>query len=274
MDDETGRATTGATTGASDDPEVRRALEEALEGLGERVAGDLPDRDGTRWLRVGLRIGLGRPALAGRLLELTAGGAGETGDDPGPDEAASTRGRAVSSLLVRSAAMTPAQRREAGPEVTFGWATGLRPGDVLALGHAVREQLDAGATADLGKAFGVAWDAGVRLPHGEREGFMAEFVALQEAIGSALAGRDLRQAPQPASPLGLVGLVDRWVRGARAERSPASSMVEGSGEPGRLGLVAAWNAWMALRYRSLVPPPVLELLLHPWRTVVGPVDTP
>jgi hypothetical protein len=71
-----------------------------------------------------------------------------------------------------------------------------------------------------------------------------------------------------------MGAVDRWVRGARPEQSPAASMVEQHGDLGRLGLIAAWNAWAALRYRALVPAPTFELLVRPWLTVIGPLDAP
>jgi hypothetical protein len=215
---------------------------------------------------------MGRPALAGRLLELTTADSGEAaspGDDPEPDRAPRT---AVSSLLVRSAALPLAQRREVGPDVTFGWASQLDATDVLSLGRAVQHQLATGGKADLGKAFGLAWDDGARIPVDEREGLMRDFIALQEAIGSALAGRDLREPAPAPSAQGLSAVFDRWVRGVRPERSPAAAKVEEHGEPGRLGLIAAWNAWAALRYRPLVPAATFERLVQPWTTVVGPLD--
>ena len=260
------------SSGPIDDPEaLERALREALAELGEPGTDEVPaDAAETRWLRVGLRIGLGRPALAGRLLELTDPGPSE---DAGDEESVAARS-VVSSLLARSAALLPAERRGVGPDVVFGWATQLRAAEVLALGQALQGQLAAGSKANLGKAYGIAWDDGARIPGDEREGLMADFVALQEAVGTALAGRDLREAePAPAS-VGLAGILDRWVRGAQHERSPAAAMVEQHGDLGRLGLIAAWNAWAALRYRALVPAPTFELLVQPWVTVVGPVDPP
>jgi len=264
--------------GPIDDPDaLDLAVHEALAELGEPTSDKPLDAAGTRWLRVGLRIGLGRPALAGRLLELTAprpGDAGDTGDirDVG-DEAPAAAPPAVSSLLARSAAMSPAQRREVGVDVVFGWATQLRSAEVLALGRAVQAQLASGSTSDLGKAYGIAWDDGIRIPVDEREALMGDFVALQEAVGSALAGRDLREAV-PAPAPGIMGAVDRWVRGARPERSPAASMVEQHGDLGRLGLIAAWNAWAALRYRAHMPARTFQLLVQPWIAVVGPLDAP
>jgi hypothetical protein len=267
----------GVTDRPTDDPgALRRALDEALAELGEPAGGDPPDADGTRWLRAGLRIGLGRPALAGSLLELTAPGPGDGTGVAGPpdaDEAAPAPAlAAVSSLLARSATMPAAQRREVGRDVAFGWATRLRAADVLALGQAVQRQLAGGASPDLGKAFAIAWDDGVRIPVDERDGLLSDFVALQEAVGSALAGRDIREPEPGAAPLGLAGIVDRWVRGARPERSPAAAKIHEAGEAGRLGLIAAWNAWAALRYRSQVPPPTFALLVEPWESVVAPFE--
>ena len=40
---------------------------------------------------------------------------------------------------------------------------------------------------------------------------------------------------------------------------------------GRRGLVALWNVWMAMRYRTLIPQPTFDQLVHPWVTVVGPL---
>ena len=266
------------TDGPIHDPEgLERALNEALAELGDPAMDAVPPGAAeTRWLRAGLRIGLGRPALAGRLLELTGSGpgggvldAGDAGDDePVPDV------RAVSSLLARSAAMPLAQLRELGPEVVFNWATQLRAAEVLDLGRAVQAQLATGSRPDLGKAFGIAWDDGVRIHLHERDSLMTDFVALREAVGSALAGRDLRAPAPPAPPPGLAGLVDRWVRGTRTEPSLAASVVLQHGDLGRLGLIAAWNAWAGLRFRSLVPEPTFGLLVHPWVTVVGPLDAP
>jgi hypothetical protein len=258
------------TSGPIDDPdELERALHEALVDIGEPATDETPaDAAETRWLRAGLRIGLERPASASRLLALTRSAVSERDEAPLADRSA------VSSLLVRSAAMLPAQRREVGRDVVFGWATQLRAAEVLALGRAVQGQLAAGSKTDLGKAYGIAWDDGARIPGDEREGLMGDFVALQEAVGSALAGRVLRETePAPAS-VGLAGIVDRWVRGARPERSPAASAVEQHGDLGRLGLIAAWNAWAALRYRALVAEPTFELLLEPWVTAIGPLDPP
>ncbi len=58
-------------------------------------------------------------------------------------------------------------------------------------------------------------------------------------------------------------------------RPPSDSPdFEASGEPGRLGLVALWNAWVAMRYRALIPGPTFALLTQPWETVVGPLPAP
>ena len=61
---------------------------------------------------------------------------------------------------------------------------------------------------------------------------------------------------------------------ARPGESQAAAAIDRSGEPGRLGLIALWNVWMAMRYRRLIPRPTFELLVHPWETVVGALPGP
>jgi hypothetical protein len=133
--------------------------------------------------------------------------------------------------------------------------------------------LRSGSPPEVGRAFGIAWNAGVRLPRHDQEAMIGEFADLEVTIGSVLAGRDLR-AIRPAPKRGLAALFD--FRGSRTRESDtqAFSAIELAGEPAKRGLVALWNVWVAARYRGLIPPPTFEMLVHPWVTVVGPLPGP
>jgi hypothetical protein len=49
----------------------------------------------------------------------------------------------------------------------------------------------------------------------------------------------------------------------------ASRVLERMGGPAQRGLIAVWNTWAAVRYRSLMPAPLYEQLTQAWVTVVG-----
>ncbi len=98
-----------------------------------------------------------------------------------------------------------------------------------------------------------------------------EFTELEVTVGSVLAGRDLRAEDRARPPQGFGALLDQFVLQAGPEKSRAAAALRESGEPGGKGLVALWNAWLAMRYRSLIPRPTFELLVRPWITVVGPL---
>jgi hypothetical protein len=101
-----------------------------------------------------------------------------------------------------------------------------------------------------------------------------EFADLEISVGSVLIGRDLRaQEPTPPSP-GLGGLLDHLVLPKGRLDSRAGEAINRSGDPGRRGLVALWNAWVAMRYRAIIPAPTFELLVRPWVSVVGPLPEP
>ena len=91
-------------------------------------------------------------------------------------------------------------------------------------------------------------------------------------LASVLAGRDLRLEPSLGSDRG--GLLGQLIPRGRPGDAQAAAALENSGEPGKLGLLATWNAWMAMRYRGIIPTPTFELLVRPWVTVVGPVPEP
>lgn len=262
---------------ARDRSALERALDETLAGLPAGDGGAAREGVDWEWLGTGLKLGLERPEQARYLLELIA----DRDRDRGPAVDLAAEGRdgtpaipVLSSVLARSAAMPPFERAEAGPVVTFGWASGLTPGEILAVGQVVIEMLAAGAPPDTGRGFGVAWDDGVRIPRRERDAMLREFTDLEIAVASVLAGRDLRADEPPPPPSGLGGLFSQLVSPRDRGQSQAAEAINRSGEPGRRGLVALWNAWVAMRYRALIPSPVFELLVRPWVTVVGPLPEP
>jgi len=266
-----------------------RALEEAVdEALAESsdldpVAFEAADY---RWLGIGLRLGLERPDRARHLLELI--GALEAdqaafadvhprGVSPADGTAAAYPAGAVavpvsSSLLARAAALPWSERTGLGPDVAFGWAARLSSGEILALGRVVQEMLAVGSPPDVARGFGLAWDAGVRLPRQEQDAMFRDFTELEVTVAGVLSGRDVRAEEEAQRPRGFAALFGQWV--ARPEQSRAAAALESSGESAQRGLVALWNVWMAMRYRSLIPLPTFELLVHPWVTVVGPLPPP
>jgi len=175
-----------------------------------------------------------------------------------------------SSLLARSAALPSSERAALGPDQVYGWAAALAPAEILLLGRVVHEMLRTGSPPEAGRAFGIAWWGGARLPRDDQESMISEFADLEVTIGSVLAGRDLRDV-RPAPKRGLAALFDFFPSRSRESESQAFSAIELAGEPARLGLIALWNAWIAVRYRALIPPPTFEMLVRPWVTVVGPL---
>ncbi len=178
-----------------------------------------------------------------------------------------------SSLLARSAALPSSERAALGPDQVYGWAAALAPAEILLLGRVVHEMLRTGSPPEAGRAFGIAWWGGARLPRHDQESMIREFADLEVTIGSVLAGRDLRDV-RPVPKRGLAALFDFLPSRTRESESQAFSAIELAGEPAHLGLIALWNAWVAVRYRALIPPPTFEMLVRPWVTVVGPLPGP
>jgi hypothetical protein len=269
-------------------PTLEGALGEALAGLPDGHRAAAPETVDYRWLAAGMRLGLERPAQARGLLEMigdaeadpgTSRGGDAGGDLPSGGPATEGPGGGVqvpvpSSLLARAAALPWAERAGMAPEVMFGWVAGLAPGEILSLGRVVGDMLAAGSSANVGRGFGLAWDAGVRLPRRERSAMFREFAELEVTVGGVLAGHDLRAGEQAPQPGGLGAIFGMLVTRARPQETQAAAAVEGSGEPGRRGLVALWNVWVAMRYRSRIPQPTFELLVRPWVTVVGALPEP
>jgi hypothetical protein len=277
---------------------LEAALAEALASVHDRGAAPTPATVDYRWLRIGMRLGLERPGHARHLLELIGGreaaaaeaavpeaavppaeGQAEVPPAEGqaPDEPAAVAAEraeadvpAVSLFLARSAAFSTAERAELGPEVVFGWATELTAGQVARLGGVVAAMLAEGARPEVGRGFALAWDDGAKIPRHERDTMFEDFTQLEVAVASVLVGRNLRAEETGSRPRGFGAFAQLF--GSRSGTpSPTAAAIEAAGEAGRRGLVAAWNAWAAMRYRTLIPAPTFELLTRPWVTVVGPL---
>ena len=259
---------------------LREALEQALASVHDRGSAPAPDAADYRWLGIGLRLGLERPGHARNLLELIAaadglqaaspegdlgGGTADPGDAPADPDVATP---AASHFLARSAALPVSEMAVVGPDVVFGWAAELTSAQVLRIGAVVTDMLAKGAPADVGRGFGLAWDGGTRIPGPERDRLFEDFTQLQVTVAEVLTGRRLRSVE--AAPRPQVFGAFAQLFGPRAQGpSAVSGAIEAAGEPGRHGLVALWNAWMAMRYRATMPAPTFELLVRPWVTVVG-----
>ena len=255
---------------ASIDAAVRAALADLPDAA--LAADDTVDRGS---LALGLRLGLERPDQARDLLDRIRTGTTEPSVglavDDVPDAPESPRSIPVaSSLLARAAALPPSEWATVGPEVVYGWVGRLAPAEILHIGRVVTEMLASGSSPDVGRGFGLAWTDGVRVPRPELEVMLHEFTELEITVGSILTGSELRTG-MPAPRQGLASWLGDWLPRTRPGESQAADAIERTGEPGRRGLVALWNVWMAMRYRALMPAPTFELLVGPWVTVIGPL---
>jgi hypothetical protein len=256
---------------ASDAQAARSALDGAMAQLPDEDRAEVPDRIARRILGIGLRLGLADPAQARRMLELIEAEAGaQAGTEPGTSGQIPLR----SMILARAAAMTESDLAGEDPQSRFGWAARLTRGEVLSLGRVIGEMLARGESPDIARGFGLAWDAGVRLPRTERNGMFAQFAELEVTVGGVLEGRDLRADQGSARPAGLEGLFSWWLSRPRVGDARASAAIEQGGDPARRGLVAVWNVWAAMRFRDVIPRPTFELLVEPWVTVVGGLPEP
>lgn len=265
------------STGNDDTTPAPRAFHEAAdEALAALPEAERPSDPGfldDASLGAGLRLALSDPERARALLALLEAGEAATGPATRSDTQPAAGGvPATSALLARSAALPASEHAVRGPEVTFGWAAQLTADEIVAVGRAVGAMLAAGAPRDLGRGFGLAWDGGVRLPHRDIETSFRDFTELEITVGGVLAGRDLRLgAGSPPPPSGLGALFGSWIPRKDPREAQAAEAVDRHGEDGRRGLVALWNAWMAMRFRALIPEPVFEQLVEPWVSVVGPL---
>lgn len=278
------------------------ALAKAMAELRDEHEPAVGEREDRYWLRLGIGLGLHQPGRAALLLGGLEAGAAATG--PAPREAATggaadetnptdTADRAATAppdadsgaadetlgnadeipvrslLLARASALPPS----ADPETVFGWVGRLSPSDVRRLGHAVAELVAGGATHDLERGFGLAWSAGTRLPREDLRRLFGRFSELELAVCGVLGGRDLLSIEAP-SESSVGALLSVFVKRSSPAVTEATAILEREGEPARRGLVAIWNAWVAMRYRHLIAPPLFEQLVQPWVAVVGRLPEP
>jgi hypothetical protein len=264
---------------------LRAAMDAMLAGLPDEQRANIPDRLLHRWLAVGIRMGLERPGQSGRLLELIDTGGVEPAVADLPQAAAvpAAGGRddespeafeqipTVSIALARAASVPASDLTDQEPEARFAWAARLTRADILSLGGVVGDMLAAGSPADVARGFGVAWDGGVRLPRRDRDELFARFGELEVTVGGILSGHDLWAEQRSRRPTGFEALLSSWRFGSGPHESKAAAAIDQYGDPARWGLVAAWNAWVAMRYRELIERPTFEQLVRPWVTAVGPL---
>jgi hypothetical protein len=266
---------------------LRAAIDDALAAMPDADDATAGGEIDPRSLGIGIRLGLMRPREAMRMLKLiqtgnadlltaadattSAAGAGASTDGaPGDADQIPVS----SMLLVRAASLSGPEASSAGPASRFGWATRLTRSEVLSMGGVVEHMIARGASRDIARGFGLAWDAGARLPRDERDALLAEFVELEVTVAEVLTGRDLRETRPAPRPTGLAGLFSAWLGRSDPGDGEASAAIEQGGEPARMGLIALWNAWTAARFRSLISRSTFELLTEPWVTVVGPLPEP
>jgi hypothetical protein len=268
----------------------RDALAEALTEL-QAEHTERPGEPADRyWLRVGLRLGLRQPGMAQLLLDrLEAATPGRTAtsrsdaQDPtaaeAEDDLAAEAGPSDevplrSMLLARSAALPMPEEGGVDPEALFGWAGRLTRDEVLWIGRVVTEMLAAGARPDIARGFGISWHDGVKVHDRDANRLFRAFTELEVTVSSVLGGYDLRavQHTPPASPLG--NMLRALLPPSDSRASEAGSILDRAGVPGQRGLVALWNAWVAMRYRERLPEPLFAQLVQPWVTVVGRLPEP
>jgi hypothetical protein len=267
-------------TGRGDSGEQERALRAAVNA----ALSDVPDEGRPHpptstddWLRIGLVLGLRDPGRARHLLEMLDAGrfdraahAADVPHDRLSFEAVPFR----STALARAAAVPSSTHGGPASEPAFAWAAVLSPAEILGLGQVVQEMLAQGAPRDISRGYGITWDAGARLPREDVGALIREFAELEITVGGVLAGRDLRAAEPAPRSRGLAALLDPLVTRTRQSESQASAVIETHGLLAQHGLVALWNAWMAVRYRRLIPGPTFDLMVRPWVSVVGPLPEP
>ena len=290
-------------------PASRDALADALAELRADFEPAPDEPDDRYWLRVGLRLGLTRPGRAQLMLDrlegvATAaerddgpgaepapgpdgrpvaapgpGGGGETGAETGgetgaqPDardapDALRPGGVSVRSMLLARAAALPLDEPA---ETAFGWIARLSSDEVLAMGRLVGVLVADGASANLGRGFGLAWTAGARIPNSELNALFARFQEVELAVAGVLAGHDLHGAAQHTRP-SLSEAIQGWLMPSSSRvSSEVTGVLERLGAPAQLGLIAVWNTWAAVRYRASIPTATFDELVKPWTSVVGPL---
>jgi hypothetical protein len=278
---------------APPDDALARAIAE-LRAERAPMSGEPADR---YWLRLGIALGLRQPGRAALLLTGLEAGAvapetarsatdeGETAaalspttigeqtaveepaangtaDDDRPADPNEVPVRSL--LLARSAGLSAS----AAPATVYGWVAQLSPVEIRRLGHVVSGLLADGASRELERGFGLAWSAGTRLPREDLRGLFGRFAELELAVCGVLGNRDLLSIARPGES-GVGAVLAVFVRRSNPAIVEATAILEREGETAKRGLIAIWNAWVALRYRDVIAPPLFERLVRPWVTVVG-----
>lgn len=268
-----------APDGTADAPD---ALAAALSEAGI----DAPSVDPAS-LAAGLLVGLERPDRARRLLVLLAGRstsgrtaatpepAGEPADEPAtgqPDRAAADGEVPVGSmLLARAASMAMESDPPLNAETTFGWAARLTRDQVLSMGRVVGDMLAAGGPRDLERGFAITWSGGVRLPSSDFTAQFKAFTELEVTVASVLAGANLRATVHVPEEGRFASLFGSLLAKSDPLSAESAAVLERGGETAKRGLIALWNTWMAMCYRSSLPTALFDQLVQPWITVVGPL---
>jgi hypothetical protein len=269
------------------------ALANAMAEISDEQAQGEREPSDRYWLRVGLGLGLRQPGRAQLLLErlegaVSAAPASSALDRPravvdsatAADDFAAGAGASAdevplrSMLLARSATLPADKEGGLDPEAVFGWASRATRDEVLWMGRVVTEMLAEGASPDLARGFAITWRSGAKLPEHEFDALFHAFTELELTVCGVLAGYDLRSASRTPQPRGLGSLLGALTLRGNPLAAEAGAILERGGEPAQRGLVAMWNAWAALRYRSAVPDQLFAQLVRPWTTVVGRLPEP
>jgi hypothetical protein len=292
-------------TDGTPEPAGPAAPDDAVARAMAELRTEHPPENGERadryWLRMGVGLGLRQPGRAALLLAGLEGGSTSSGParresaadeavngagavDANPATAADPAPASTPDVDPGTAAVGPADPNEVpvrslllarasvlspstDPETVFGWVGRLSPDEIRRLGFVVTQMLADGSTRDLERGFGLAWSAGTRLPREDLRRLFGRFGELELAVCGVLGGRDLLSIHPPESSAGV--LVSMFTRRSSPANTEAMAILEHEGEPARRGLVAIWNAWVAMRYRDLIAPPLFEQLVQPWVGVVG-----
>lgn len=270
------------------------------DGPDATTAGGAPGRPGggagagpadLYWMGVGIRLGLEHPERARAMLAaIDAGTAPASAGAEGEGRAAETGGgaevAAPAALLADEAARPPdgevpvrsmlLARSATLPLATetatlFGWVERLVPSEITLMGRVIGEQVAEGATKDLVRGFALAWNGGVRLPNDELKELFGLFSWLEISLAGVLAGRDLRSEPKVKEAGGVGAIFQALLARSDPLSSEAAAILEREGEPARRGLIAVWNTWVAMHFRTRLPAPLFDQLVRAWTTVVGPL---
>ena len=260
---------------------VDAALGEALEGLPGEDRDARLDAIDYRWLSVGMRLGLERPERARTLLalieaqEARGGAPGWRCGRPWRPASTSARGGVASPWPPRSSPGRLRFRSQRARAQDPRWPSGGSPGwrrtrSCCSDGSSercwqrARRQTSVVASSSRGLPA-----CACRAMSSRQWCRSSRSLRSRSAASSPDATCDRARPPRnrKASPLGSA----TGGRGCAPRNRRPRKRSSGTATAGRRGLVALWNVWMAMRYRTLIPQPTFDQLVHPWVTVVGPL---